>query len=332
MDIFKKCSVVLLFNDEPYESANPDFLYHSGCDVDNSILILKKNSKLLLTPKMNYSKAKSQCKFKIVAYSSKNVKEILKKEAKGKIGLNFDSISHARFLRLKKIFGSGIVDLSEDLLLLRAIKTSAQISKIKTAVKIAKQILKEIEPSLSPSKTEIEIEKELKLLCIKHKVSPSFPPIVAAGKNSSNPHHSPSSKKLGNSIVLIDFGVKYQNYCSDLTRCFFLGKCEKEREKYSSAKKILKEIVSSVANLKTAGDLANFSSLAVQKHGFSSLIHSIGHGVGIEVHESPSLYSKSKQPLKPGMVIAIEPGWYGKDFGVRFEENLELTKKRAVLL
>ena len=322
--IFSKCSTALLFNDEPTDSANPDFLYYCGCDVDNSILVLRKNSRILLTAKMNEKKAKQQCKFKVISFTQKDIKTLIKKYAKGRVGIDFSSVSHARFLRLKKILKNKLVDISGDLSGARAKKSKKEILKIKKSVFIAKKILNEIEKSLNPSKTEIEIEKELQLLCIKHKVEPSFPPIVASGKNSANPHHNPCAKKLGKSIVLIDFGVKYQNYCSDLTRCFFLGECKKEREKYAQAQNILRELVRKIPSLKTAAQLSKHADKLTEKYGWGKMVHAIGHGVGLQVHESPLLYSKSKDSLK-NAAIALEPGWYGRDFGVRYEENVQIS-------
>lgn len=332
MNILKKCNTILLFNDDPTDGANPNFLYHGGCDVDNSILILKKNSKLLLTPKMNYTKAKASCKLKITSYSSKDIQRIILKHATGKIGIDFNSVSHARYLRLKKLFKKDLIDISSQLQICRMVKTKDELSKISKSVKIAKQILKEIEGSLTPSKTEKQIEKELLLLCIRHEVTPSFSPIVASGKNSANPHHTPSNKKLGKSIVLIDFGVKYQNYCSDLTRCFFLGDCKAERVKYSEAKQIFDKITREIPNLKNIAKFSAFSDSVISQHGWGKLIHAIGHGIGLEVHESPSIYSKSKQKLSSNIVLAIEPGWYGKTFGVRYEQNILITKTGAKLL
>ncbi|MFH0927207.1 MAG: Xaa-Pro peptidase family protein [Candidatus Micrarchaeota archaeon] len=333
MNLFSKCSTVLLFNDEPSEEPDPNFFHNSGASVDAVILLLKKGGKkILLAPKMTLRAAKEQCAFEVIQYSSKDLVKIIKKHARGKIGIDFNSVPHSRYLRLKKLFKKSPIDVSQQLEALRVQKSSDEIRKIKKAVQIAKKILNEIEPHLSPKTTEEEIAKKLRLLCFKRGVSPSFPPIVAAGKNSASPHHIPSKKRLGKGIVLIDFGVRCESYCSDLTRCFFLGPCKKERKKYEEAQAIFTNICKQIPRLKTIAQLANYSDSAIKKQGWGKLIHSIGHGVGIEVHEAPAIYAGSKQPLLPSTTIALEPGWYGKDFGVRFEQNALITKKGVEIL
>ncbi len=336
MGIFDNCDVALLFGSDSGEEINANFLYYSGgCEIDNCILVLKKNSKVLLAPQMNYNFAKTKIHFKVISFNSKNLASILKKQVANtkKIGLDFSSITHLRFLRIKKLLSKNFVDISEGLSSNRVCKNADEVSKIYRASKIANEILETIASILSTSKSESQIDFELKKLCINYKVQPAFAPIVASGKNSANPHHIPSDKKLSNdNVVLIDFGVKYKNYCSDLTRCFFIGGCKEQKIKYSKVQDIFYDIVDKFSEFESISQLAKYSHSLIKKSGLGNLPHCIGHGIGIEVHESPSIYEKSTEKLCKNTCLAIEPGWYGSKFGVRFENDILFDGKKASIL
>lgn len=324
--LFNKCDYALLFNDGTTCLPDANFLKHAKCDVEDAILLMSQNSKLLISSKFGEKEARKNCCLPLKVVSSrKETNSFLQKKLRGKkLGLDFSSISATRYLRIKNLLKKEPLDIGAELSLERAIKTPGEIKLISEAVKISKEILDGV--SLSPAKSEIAVANELKVQCAKLGLEPAYGIIVAAGKNSSSPHHVPTSKKLGNSSVLIDFGVRYNNYCADLTRCFFLGKCEKEREKYEEAKQIFDSLVLSLPKCKTACDFANLAQNEIKCAGWPNLPHTIGHGIGLEVHEEPFFHSDSKTPLAPNTIIALEPAYYCKNFGVRYEDDLVITK------
>jgi len=331
MQIFEKCKTAFLFNDSAAHTLDSNFYRHAGADIDGSILVLKNNKKILITSRLNLSKAKKLCNFAIKLYPGGKTAPFLKKIApSGNVGLDFDSISAARLLRLKKIFGKRIVDISEPLALQRVQKTSEEAGKIKKAAQISRKILSSLH--LSSKESEIGVANRLKIECFKAGASLAYPPIVAAGKNSANPHHSPTSKKLGHGMVLIDFGAKYENYCSDLTRCFFLGACKKEKQKYGEAKQIFYEMLDSVHRFRTCAAAAKYPLTQMKKLGWPAPLHSIGHGIGLDIHELPYFYEKSREKLLPNSIFAIEPACYFSNFGVRYEDDILLTGKKAKLI
>jgi Xaa-Pro aminopeptidase len=118
--------------------------------------------------------------------------------------------------------------------------------------------------------------------------------------------------------VLVDFGVKKGGYCCDFTRCYFRKNGMAEEKAYEKCKAVYKEIIASLPGCRTGRDVALLSEKLIEKHGLPPLIHSIGHGIGLEVHEAPRLWKKSGDSLE-GAALAIEPGAYFARFGVRYE-------------
>ena len=156
--------------------------------------------------------------------------------------------------------------------------------------------------------------------------------IVASGSNASSPHHKPSNAKIKKGFCVIDFGVKYRGYCSDITRTVYAGRPSlKEKEIYNSLLKIQEEAINLAKNNKKCSELYDFvnESLGKYKKYFT---HGLGHGVGVEIHEMPNLTLNSKDRIKDGMAFTIEPGIYisGK-FGIRIEDTI-LFKNRPIAL
>jgi len=172
----------------------------------------------------------------------------------------------------------------------------------------------------------------------------SFPPIVAFGKNSSIPHHQTGDSILGpesssgreGQIILLDFGVKYDDYCSDMTRTVFFGKPSKEQQKiYETVLSAQQKAVDYINKTLKSGKKiwASKVDIAARDYiiskGFPTIPHSLGHGIGLEVHEHPSLSPKSKEDLKSGMVFSIEPGIYIPNLGgVRIEDLFVLENQQ----
>lgn len=215
------------------------------------------------------------------------------------------------------------------------IKTKGEIRKIKMACRITDAIFIKILKNKDLCKlTEVELQNFILNEIKKNGLRPSFPPIVTSGKRAGNEiHPKPTSKKLVG-FVIVDFGVRYEGYCSDMTRMLFVGiPTKEEKEIY---KKLLNAqilgIENSRANKKCSEvDYVVRESLGSHKKYF---IHTLGHGVGKKIHEKPILYYKDIKPiLKEGMVITIEPGIYIKNkFGIRIEDTVLITKKEPQIL
>ncbi len=312
---------LLLYRGEEF---NSDFFYLSQIDIDHSFLLLKEGKKTLFVPQLNEKLAREKFKGKVVVY--KKLEDLANYLRSRKTYFDSKAMSVSLFKYLSKF--TKLVDYSDKLSSLRIPKSSDEVSKIKKAVLITKKLFDNLD--FSKFRTENDVRAFLLSKTYEKGLSPAFEPIVATGRNSSFPHHHTSNKKLLD-YILIDYGVKYQNYNADLTRCFFLNKDRIKEQAYLRLKSIFFDIIDEFPNFSKASDLASFSDKLFLKSNLPKQIHSIGHGLGLDVHEAPRLSIKSKDSLKKS-VLAIEPGVYYKDFGARFEENVYFDGKKARIL
>lgn len=252
-----------------------------------------------------------------------------------KIGINKANIPVSFFEKLKKIYPkAAFVDVSSNLDQLRSQKTAEEIKKISKACQITSNAFQELVSnfSLKKFKTESDVAFFLEKHMKEQGADLAFPTIVGSGKNSAIPHHVTSSAKLKPGFLQLDFGACYQNYCSDMSRALYIGKpAKEEKEHYDTLYKAQTEAIKEVAANKLFTELDKASREHLGK--FSSyFIHSLGHGVGVEIHEAPVFSEEAKQTIKPNQVFTIEPGIYfsGK-YGLRIEDTLLFNGKAKIL-
>jgi len=251
-----------------------------------------------------------------------------------RIGFEEKYISYPGYQKLKEglsdrvnlIPTSGLVEE------LRQIKTEEELKKIRKATQVTISAFKFIKDFIVCGRRELEIAAELeRFIMYAGARSSAFDIIVASGPNSSFPHHLTSERRIkNNEPVLIDMGVDYLGYKSDLTRVFFLGKINPTLKRiYDIA---IEAQNKAIRKLKPDARIDKIDALARQhitKKGYGGFFgHNLGHGIGLEVHEKPGISSKEKSTLRPGMVFTVEPGIYlpGK-FGVRIEDIVLITKE-----
>ncbi len=322
----KKKDYALIFN-----SYNKDinFVYFTDFNVEVSYLLIpKKGSPELLTFDMEYERAKKESKIKKMKKFSrgKEIKEYFQKKIKNKVvGINYDNVSLSSAKRLRKY--CKIKDISKKLLELRAIKTNDEIKKIKKSCSIASSILKDCIKRFRRFKTELDVKEFLEKETMKKKCKMGFA-IVASGSNAAMPHYNARNVKLKKGFCIIDFGVIYKNYCSDITRTLYIGKpTEKEIGIYNHVLKIQEECIRMA---KRGVKVKKIDSFA--RKNLKDFIHGLGHGVGIEIHESPNISDESRDVLKKNMVFTIEPGTYkAKKYGIRIEDTVLLKDKAEIL-
>ncbi len=228
-----------------------------------------------------------------------------------------------------KTFGLDIKDCSILLDDLRSIKTDAEISHIKKACEIVQTAVCAVLKTIKLGDSEIEIKDRIETEMVKLGAQgPSFDTIVAFGKNSAVPHHETGEERLKpNSVILIDTGAVYNGYCSDITRTVFFGTpTDKFITCYDAVleanERAEREIFSGIKT-----DLADkIARDKLKEKGLDKFFtHSLGHGVGLEIHEHPTLSPKKSTELKDGAVFTIEPGvYFDGEFGIRIEDTVML--------
>ncbi|MEM2974141.1 MAG: Xaa-Pro peptidase family protein [Candidatus Micrarchaeia archaeon] len=325
-----KVDCILIMNQQ---IPDPNFFYFtrmSKSDFSHAVLILTRKRTILIVPKMEYRLALTQCKkkaIKVVAFETvKDIGKIIRKYTRGKrIGLNFSRISVNNLKLVKRILNKiRIVDISKNLVTIRRTKTKEEAKNIYKACRIASKVMREVPNIIRPGMKErniaAEIDKKLRLYGADEI---AFPTIVVAGRNSSNPHYTAGDNKIKKGdLIIVDFGCKINNYCSDITRTFIIGKPScKQAEMLDTCKKMQEEIV---ALLKPGTDFENLQKRAnnICEKKYGKLLHMVGHSIGIEVHDPLGDTKK----LEEGEVLAIEPAIYLENIGgVRIEDNFIIT-------
>lgn len=215
---------------------------------------------------------------------------------------------------------------------IREVKDNNEIESIRKACALSDKAFEYIRYAIKQGETELTVKTKLENFIRSNGGKLSFDSIVAFGANSAIPHHMSNDTTLSqNDIVLLDFGAKVNGYCSDMTRTIFVGQPNQELTKVYAATKEAQEIA--LDSLKThmkegfeskkPAELANSHLKAL---GFSEIPHGLGHGVGLQVHENPSLSPYSDMKLSPGMVVTVEPGVYVPGVGgVRIEDMVLIT-------
>ncbi len=214
------------------------------------------------------------------------------------------------------------------------IKTKVETAKIKKACKITDAIFVTLLKQNLKRMTEIELRDFILQEIKKRKLKPSFPPIVTGGKRAGNEIHPQSTDHKLSGFVIIDFGVIYEKYMSDMTRTIYVGIPTKEEKALYELLLKSEELGITIASIgmycADVDDIVR-KSLGHYKKYF---IHMLGHGVGAKIHEEPKLYYKLTKPvLKENMIITIEPGIYIKNkLGIRIEDTCLITKYGCIPL
>jgi Xaa-Pro aminopeptidase len=261
------------------------------------------------------------------------IKSTCKGLAIRRLGFEASRLNYIDYLSLKDtLSGITITPTASMIERMRLIKDSQEIVYIKKATRISIQTLQYLKRIIRPGKKELEIAAEIERFIRYHGAEHNaFETIVASGANTSFPHHITSDKRLQNhEAVLVDMGTSYLGYKSDLTRVFFLGKMRTlVKDLYTVVLEAQKEALRVIKPGLPAKELDDISRRFIAQKGYGEYFtHSLGHGVGLEVHEGPSISSQSKQVLETGMVFTIEPAIYlPKKCGIRIEDMVLVTKK-----
>ncbi len=214
---------------------------------------------------------------------------------------------------------------------LREIKDKGEVVEIRRAIGHAERAFNVIRATLRPEQTELQVANELEYQIRNFGgMACSFPPIVAVGPRAALPHATPTDRRVGESeFILIDWGAKSPLYMSDLTRVLVTGRISPKLERIYGV--VLKAQLAAIESIRPGRLMCDVDAAArnvIEKAGFGRQFnHGLGHGFGLDIHESPRLAATQRRPLKTGMVITIEPGIYIPGWGgVRIEDDVLVTR------
>ncbi len=309
-------------------------------------LVIGKDHTILVTDPRYEIEAKDEVPdFDIKILKNDQIKEFCKllMELNVKtVAFEKDYVSYGIYKKMKCEFKKAnynleLIPMPEILKEMRQVKDPQEIEAIKRSAKMILEIMKELRKQIKPGITERELAfKVHELSYYMGAEDLAFPPIVASGKNSALPHAVPTEKEIRKKEpIIIDIGVQVDGYCSDITRTFFIDGADLEFEKiYSTVETAKNKAIEEAKPGIKACELDKIARDIIEEAGYGRYFsHGLGHGVGLSVHESPSIYKTDSTTLTAGMVITIEPGIYipGKG-GVRIEEMIVIKEDKCEVL
>ena len=251
------------------------------------------------------------------------------------VGFEENYVTYAGYKELiRKYKINNLVETEHIIEKQRMIKDKEEISNIQKACEITDDCFSYILSYIRPGMTEKQIAEEIEEYYKRRTDGLAFDTIVASGENTSKPHAVPTERKIQEQdIITIDMGCKVNGYCSDMTRTFFVGSVpEMIKPVYDL---VLKNQVQTLEEMKDGASTRLLTKMVENdfKLNGHSLIHSLGHGLGMEIHEAPYVSYRSDAQLRENMVVTDEPGIYvpGK-FGVRIEDTVQITKFGCISL
>ena len=246
------------------------------------------------------------------------------------VGFEEHYVTYAKYKELiRKYKINNLVETDYIIEKQRMIKDEEELKQIKTACEITDNCFEYLLSYIKPGMTEKQIANEIEDYYKQRTEGLSFDTIVASGENTSKPHAVPTDRKIQKEdIITIDMGCKVNGYCSDMTRTIFVGKVPDYIKPVYDL--VLKNHTQTLKEYKDGANIRVLSKLVLndfKAHNYD-LLHSLGHGVGLEVHEPPIINHKVENCLRENMVVTSEPGIYG----VRIEDTVLITKSGCVSL
>ncbi|GEN32835.1 M24 family metallopeptidase [Aneurinibacillus danicus] len=279
--------------------------------------------------------------FEIVRHQADMLETVIERAKRygvKRLGFEKSHVTYALYQRLAELADgiklvpvSGVVEAS------RLVKTADELQVIREATEIADKAFAHILNFIKPGVTELAVANELEFYMRSlGAASSSFDIIVASGARSALPHGVASDKVIEKGeMVTLDFGAYHKGYCSDITRTIAVGEPgEKMREIYNIVLRAQLNGVNKIGAGMTGKEADALTRDIILEAGYGPYFgHSTGHGIGLEVHEGPTLSVRGEQKLEPGMVVTIEPGIYLEgEGGVRIEDDVVITENGCEIL
>lgn len=310
---------------------------HNISESSGCLFIPARGQSLLLTDFRYKLQAQKETDLTVQIYNrgmSTLLDQLLSGSRINRFGFESNYTLHSLSLKLYSIAEKHKIDIipTDNLVeRMRVVKSESEIDMIRQSVKLNEQIFKEVYPTIAPDMSEIEVALKLETaMRTAGAESPSFDTIVVAGENGALPHGVPTMAALESGRpITIDMGLILSGYCSDMTRNFVLGSPDtRYLEIHRLVRKAQKAGLEAVRAGAVASDVDNAARAVIAGDGYGKHFgHSLGHGVGLAVHEEPRVSARSRRKLKAGMIITIEPGIYIPGWGGVRLENMVVVRE-----
>lgn len=306
------------------------------------VVIITTDTSILLCSRLDFDRARRESEIEEIRVFSKEetplretekvtfgefgkvIGEILKELGVNRIG--YDRLKGTLLEKIRKEYEAEYREESNLIWNLRKIKTPKEIKFLKKSAKIACQGIEKAAELIEPGRTELEIVAEIEYEMRKMgSEGTPFDTILAAGENSWLPHTEATSRKLEEGeLVTIDLGAKWKGYCSDMTRTFSLSPTPQQEKILKITKEAQEAALEKIMAGVGAKEIDAVARDVFKDVGYEKFyLHGLGHGVGLDIHEPPSLSPSSEDTLEKNMIITVEPGIYVQEIGgCRFEDMI----------
>ena len=307
-------------------------VYLSGIKSTNCFLLLTPEEGYILTD-FRYIEAAENNQaglWPVLLDRGKSLFDVIRSMKIKKLAVEEEDITYSFYKELSKKYRGKIVPAGSLFTDLRIVKDDYEKECLRKAEEIGDKAFTHICGFLKEGMTEKEVALELEFFMRKNGAEAlSFDTIAVSGIRSSMPHGGPSDKKIEEGDFLtMDYGCKYQGYCSDMTRTVAIGSVSEEMKKvYDIVRRAQQTALEAVSPGKTAWEIDRVARDIIKYEGYGECFgHGTGHGVGLEIHEAPTVNTTGQVKLRPGMAVTVEPGIYlPGEFGVRIEDLALVT-------
>lgn len=323
-------------------SSLPNIRYLTGFTGDNALLFLEPSQTTLFTdPRFVFqAQRESACRVRCVRRPLlREAAAWIQRRKFRRLGIEQYHLTHAQYRQLDDSLPEGFDLFPTERLVetLRAVKSPEEITLIRQSALITCQALEQTLPLLRPGVSELDVAAELVYRMRKLGAdAPAFDPIVAFGRNSALPHARPGPSQLKQKdIILIDCGVFYRGYASDLTRVYHCGSPPSAIRHLHKAVVEAQRAALEAARPGVRASLVDRAARStLRKHGMAkAFLHATGHGLGLEIHELPRLGASERTRLEAGMAVTIEPGVYWQESGgIRIEDTVVIHPQGCEIL
>lgn len=305
------------------------------------VLVINKNYNIFLTDTRYIEEARNMITIEdeIIVQDIKQLSDddlLVCFEDCEKVGFEENYVTYSNYRNmLRKFRIKEAIEGNNILESMRLIKTDQEVEYIEKACNITDSCFLHLQDFIEVGMTERQIAFEIEKFFWENGADGlAFDSIVASGKNTSMPHAIPTDKEIKHGDpILIDFGAKYKGYCADMTRTIFMGEVSEEQKQIYKLVKGTQE--RALTKMKAGADTKDISKYVENEFSFNhqELIHALGHGVGMDIHEKPFFSSKISNKLMVNMVVTDEPGIYlPGEFGIRIEDTILINKLEPTVL